>query len=516
MKRTSELLLILALLCGLVLGTGCPLIPDDYDHWDGNGPDDDPDDGDDDGPDPDEAVRVGVVWAEKAGGPTADAAQAVTVLLDGSSIVTGFYSSSAVFSPSTQQPVTWVSEGDNDIFLAKYGPDGRLAWVTSAGGSGLDEGHGVAALPDGSVYVAGAYALYAQFGEQDPVQTILPAAGPLDIFLARYNFDGTFRFATRAGGYSYDEANDVSALADGAAYVTGYYTTRAGFGVSETNETVLNSAGDEDLFVARFYDDGSLDWVRSEGGTGTDVGMGIAAYPDGSTVAVGYLNGQFKDAAATKALARDACVVKYDFYGNRKWLRQIGGTGDTAALDVAALPDGGCLVVGGFSGTTTFGYGEPNQKTVSAGSTTDAFFARFSADGALVWVKSAPAALGEAVAYAVSACEDDTFVAGGYFTRTVTLGPGEAGETDVVSAGVQDLFVARFSSDGKVLSVCHGGGTKDEMVLGVAGMPSVDFPGEFLAVGAFAGPLTVGRDSQHPQTLSTSGGWDSLVVRLSE
>ena len=81
---------------------------------------------------------------------------------------------------------------------------------------------------------------------------------------------------------SYDEANDVSALDDGAAYVTGYYTTRAGFGVSETNETVLTSAGDEDLFVARFNNDGSLDWVRSEGGTGTDVGTGIAAYPDGS------------------------------------------------------------------------------------------------------------------------------------------------------------------------------------------------------------------------------------------
>ncbi len=515
MKPTLNLLLILALVCGLMLWTGCPLIPDDPDYWDGNDPDDDPDDGDDE-PDPNEPLWAGVVWAEKAGGPSADAAQAVTGLPDGSCIVTGFYSSSAVFSPSTQQAVTWVSEGDNDMFLARYAPDGRLVWVTSAGGSGLDEGHGVAALPDGSVYVAGAHSLYAQFGEQDPVQTLLPAAGPLDIFLARYNFDGTFRFATRAGGYSYDEANDVSALDDGAAYVTGYYTTRAGFGVSETNETVLTSAGDEDLFVARFNNDGSLDWVRSEGGTGTDVGTGIAAYPDGSVVAVGYLNGQFKDAATAKALARDACVVRYDFYGSRKWFRQIGGTGDTAALDVAALPDGGCLVVGGFSGTTTFGYGEPNQKMLLAGSTTDAFFARFAADGALVWVKSAPSALGEAVAYAVSACADDTFVAGGYFTRTATLGPGEARETKMDSAGAKDLFVARFSADGKVLSVCHGGGTKDEMVLGVAGMPIVDFPGDFLAVGSFAGPLTLGRDSQYPRSLSTSGGWDVLVARLSE
>ena len=34
--------------------------------------------------------------------------------------------------------------------------------------------------------------------------------------------------------------------------------------------------------------------------------------------------------------------------------------------------------------------------------------------------------------------------------------------------------------------------------------------------GLVAGPLTLGRDSQYPRSLSTSGGWDVLVARLSE
>jgi len=47
-------------------------------------------------------------------------------------------------------------------------------------------------------------------------------------------------------------------------------------------------------------------------------------------------------------------------------------------------------------------------------------------------------------------------------------------------------------------------------------MPALDFPGEFLAVGSLAGPLTLGRGSEQPQTLSTSGGWDILAARISD
>ena len=500
MRRMVDALVLAMLGCGALLLTGCPPEPDD------------PGGGGGGGGGSDDPARASAVWAKKAVGPTNDAAMAVTPLPDGSAIVTGYFGSTAVFSSSTQQEVSWASAGGNDIFIAKYGPTGQLAWVTAAGSSGTDEGHGIAVLSDGSFYVTGTHSLLAAFGVRDPIQQILPSAGLLDVFLARFNADGTFRYATRAGGISNDEANDVSALDNGSAFVTGYFTDQAGFGVAEANETVLTAFDEEDIFIARYNNDGSLNWATRAGGADADVGLGIAAYSDGSSVVAGYLGGQFKAGGDTKQLARDAYIARYDGLGNRSWFRQISSSGDIAAQDVAALSGGDSLVVGNFTGTVTFGYGEPNETTLSAGATMDAFIARFTSAGALVWVKRAGSALGETQPYAVSAYGNDTFVVGGYFTGTLILGPGEAGENEVEAVAGQDLFVARFDSDGDAVTVCHGGGNGSQTVLGVSTAPGDDF----MAVGAFDGPVTVGIDSLSPVSLTTSGGWDLLVSRLSE
>lgn len=498
MPNTRNLLTVSVLLCTLALFLGCPPPPDVI-----------PDDDDDDVPE--EPARASAVWARRAGGPTNDVADAIALAPDGGSLVTGYFSSTAVFSASTQQEVAWGSAGDNDIFIAKYDPDGAIAWVTAAGGSGTDEGLGIAVLSDGSFYAAGVYSLYATFGVRDPIQRTLLSAGLLDIFLARFNADGSLRFATRAGGTKTDEANDVAALDNGRAFLTGYFTDQAVFGPREANETVLEATDAEDLFIAAYNADGELDWAKRAGGTGTDVGMGIAAYPDGSSVAVGYLGGQFKN-GQEKNLNRDAYIVRFDGLGDREWFRQIGGSGDAVAHDVAALPGGDCIVVGAFTGTLTFGQGESTQTTFNAGTTLDAFFARFTSDGDLVWVKRATSALGEAQAYTVSAYDDDTFVAGGYLVRNVIFDPGEPSENELEAIEGQDLFAAKFDTDGGLITVAHGGGDGDDVILGVAAGPDNDF----LAAGAFNDPITLGLDSSSEIDRTTSGLWDILVVQFAE
>ncbi len=499
MRNARNLLFLVVLPAMSLLLTACP--PE----WEfPNGPDDPPD----------EPEQAQVVWARSAGGPTSDAAYAVALAPDGGAITTGYFTSYAVFSPATQQEVAWASAGDTDIFITKHGPDGQLSWVAAAGGSGPDAGHGVSVLPDGSFYVVGSYSRFAVFGVRDPIQRVLPSSGLRDVFVARYNSNGTLRFAVRAGGYKDDEAFAVDTLDNGSAFVTGYFTDLATFGAREPGETTLPAAGAQDIFVARYNNDGTLAWAERGGGPATDVGTGIAAYPDGSCVVVGYVSLRSKDVreGMEKAWRRAAYVARFDGQGKRLWLHEIAGSDDTAAEAVAALPNGDSVVVGGFKGTVTFGRGEANETTLSAGNTRDAFFARFDEDGALVWAKRAGSNRGDTQPYAVSAFDDGTFAAGGYFTRDLVLGPGEPNETTLTAKGGQDVFAATFGPDGSVNQAFHGGGTNDQAIIGIACAPE----GNFVAAGAFRGMMTLGLDSPASQGLTTAGEWDIFVAEIAQ
>ncbi|MEA3365645.1 MAG: hypothetical protein U9Q79_08395, partial [Candidatus Hydrogenedentes bacterium] len=120
--------------------------------------------------------------------------------------------------------------------------------------------------------------------------------------------------------------------------------------------------------------------------------------------------------------------------------------------------------------------------------------------------------LGEAQAYAVSAYDDDTFAAGGYFMRNVTFAPGEPNENELEAIEDQDLFVAKFSGDGSLITVAHGGSEGDDVILGVAAGPDDDF----LAAGTFNDPIILGLDSSSELDLTTSGIWDILVAQFEE
>ena len=61
-----------------------------------------------------------------------------------------------------------------------------------------------------------------------------------------------------------------------ALNVTGFFDGSATFGAGETNATTLTSAGDADIFVAKYDASGDLVWATRAGGTGTDVGNSIA------------------------------------------------------------------------------------------------------------------------------------------------------------------------------------------------------------------------------------------------
>jgi hypothetical protein len=130
--------------------------------------------------------------------------------------------------------------------------ESELVWAKRGGGAGSDMSSAIATLSDASTLAVGRFQATATFGQGEPNATTLVSAGFCDISVARFDADGTLAWATAAGGAESDEGFAVSTTENGNAFVGGYFGNTAVFGGGEANETLLTSAGYDDIFVAQF------------------------------------------------------------------------------------------------------------------------------------------------------------------------------------------------------------------------------------------------------------------------
>jgi hypothetical protein len=195
--------------------------------------------------------------------------------------------------------------------------------------AGLD----VSIFPDGSSIVTGYFSGRVTFGVGEGNETSLTAVGGSDVFVARYESNGTLAWARQAGGTNSERGQGVVTLSDGSIAVAGFFVNTATFGAGQPAETTL-TATDTDIFVARYTADGLLIWARQAGGVGNDAGVGIAVLPDDGIV----LTGRFEESATfglsetneTTLMAsgtNDIFVARYDPNGQLVWARQVGGSG---------------------------------------------------------------------------------------------------------------------------------------------------------------------------------------------
>jgi uncharacterized delta-60 repeat protein len=371
-----------------------------------------------------------LAWAKRAGGGLSRGC-GIAALADGSSLTTGSFNGPAVFGEGEANE-TELTADSGDIFVAKYNPDGSLAWVKQAGGSGTDRGYGIAALADGSALIT---------GMQSPL-------------IAKYNPDGSLAWAKQTGGNGHDEGRGIAALADGSSLITGCFGDASSdtvvFGEGEANETQLDSTGYEDVFIAKYNADGSLAWAKRAGGDDTDEGFGITALADGASLMTGFFLGtaMFGEGEANEteltADSGDIFVAKYNPDGSLAWVKQAGGSGTDKGLGIAALADGSSLITGSFKQTAVFGEGEANETELDTGVSNTTFIAKYNPDGSLAWAKQTGGGGGLGITILADGA---SLLITGSFGGTAVFGEGETNETELPGLpGVSaDIFIAKYS-----------------------------------------------------------------------
>ena len=291
-----------------------------------------------------------VLWARSAGGTGDDSPEGIAVDAAGNSYVTGYYDTMATFGSFTLTSVLFST----DIFVAKYDTTGSVLWARSAGGTSFEAGRGIAVDSVGNSYLTGSYSGTATFGP-----FTLTSAGFQDIFVAKYDAGGNVVWARSAGGSSStgggretaDRGLGIAVDTAGNSYVTGYYDTTAAFG-----SFTLTGAGDVDIFVAKYDPAGSVVWARSAGGTSGDIGRGIAVDTAGNSYVVCDFAGTvtFSSFTLTSAGDADIFVAKYDAAGSVLWARSAGGTSHDQGRGIAVDTAGNSYVTGHYDTTANF------------------------------------------------------------------------------------------------------------------------------------------------------------------
>ena len=128
-------------------------------------------------------------WARAFGGAAADQAFGLAVDSGTGLYVTGAFRGTADFDP-TPKGDFHTAAGTSSIFLTKLDTSGAYQWAHSMGGTGADEGRGVATYGTARVVVAGLFFTTADL-DPTPASDVHTSAGNSDLCAVQFNRDGS-------------------------------------------------------------------------------------------------------------------------------------------------------------------------------------------------------------------------------------------------------------------------------------------------------------------------------------
>src|SRR5262249_9410147 len=185
--------------------------------------------------------------------------------------------------------------------------------------------------------------------------------------------DPVILYSTYLGGSGYDQGNSIAVDGAGNAYVTGYtYSTN----FPTTNPMQGSNAGSVDTFVTKLNSTGSTRVYSTYlGGSGDDIGNGIAVDGAGNAYVTGYTDSTDFPTTfpmqGSNAGFVDAFVTKLNNTGStRLYSTYLGGSGVDQGSGIAVDGTGNAYVTGY---TTSANFPTTNPMQASFGGLVDAF-----------------------------------------------------------------------------------------------------------------------------------------------
>ena len=282
-----------------------------------------------------------LVWVVQAGGVSSEEGTSIScknqdIYLTGKFQETAYFDSDSI-----------VSNGDSDIFLAKYNTNGSLQWIKKAGGVSFDGGSSLTEDDSNNIYLTGYYRGTATFES-----IVVPGNGSNNIFLAKYDTNGSPLWVKSAGGTGNDIGECVTVDLNQDIYVTGIFSSTANF-----DTETLESIGGTDMFVAKYSTSGSLIWIKHAGGSDSDIVAGIGTDVYGDIYITGYFQDSFEieNNLLISRGDRDIFIIKMNTAGSLIWLKHQGSELSDISASLAIDPNQKLYITGFFQSETKIG-----------------------------------------------------------------------------------------------------------------------------------------------------------------
>ncbi|HOW52564.1 MAG TPA: SBBP repeat-containing protein [bacterium] len=323
-----------------------------------------------------------------------------------------------------------TAAGARDIFLTKWGADGIKAWTKQWGSAGWDTGSGVAVDGAGNIFVA---------GDTEGALDDNTNAGTYDIFLTKWNANGTKAWTKQWGSESVEFGKAVAVDGAGNIFVTGWTS-----GALDGNTLV----GEIDIFLTKWNADGTKAWTKQWGTSASDHGYAVAVDGAGNIFVTGSTSGALD--GNTLIGGTDIFLTKWNADGTKAWTKQRGTPGDDHGRSVAVDGAGNIFVTGETRNAL--------DGNLYAGSSSDVFLIKWTADGTREWTKQWGTATGETEPSVAVDGAGDIFVTGS------TVGALD-GNTN---AGEYDLFLTKWNHDGTKVWTKQWGSSASDQAYAVA------------------------------------------------
>lgn len=295
-------------------------------------------------------------------------------------------------------------------------------------------------------------------------------------------------------------------------YAVGFFIGTADFdpGPGIVN---LTSAGDQDIFIAKFNKNNQLIWVNRIGGLNSENARKIVVDNSGNLLITGDFYGivDFDPGAGVSNLFSsgysDVFVLKLDSSGAFLNAIRIGGTLFENGNDLDIDNSGNIYVTGAFQDVVDFDPG-PGTTTRTTNVSSDAFIAKYDNNLNFIWVAAFEGG-STVISNSISVMNNGDVTITGYFTYNIDVNPGP-GVTTLTSAGQEDIFVIKLDFNGNLIFGQRYGSSGSEFgndifVNKVSG--DIYFTGSFTNTVDFdPGPSIF--------NLISSGGSDAFICRL--